>query len=113
LGLLQKKLPKYERKNLNALQASHSKIIGIYGSRGVGKTTLMLQWLKKQPYTPSQTLYISCDHAIFKDVNLFDLVEFFSQHGGKLIIIDEIHEAAGFEQALKSIYDFLEIKVVF
>lgn len=113
LGLLQKKLPSYERSLLDTLLVAQSDIIGIYGSRGVGKTTLMLQWLSKQSFTPSETLYISCDHAIFKDVNLFDLVEFFTQHGGKLIVIDEIHEAQDFEQSLKSIYDFLDIKILF
>ena len=113
LGLLQKKLPSYQRDTLEKISSSNAKIMGLYGARGVGKTTLMLQWLKQQNYTPSQTLYISCDHAIFKETNLFSLVEYFVQHGGKLIVIDEIHEATDFEQSLKSIYDFLEIKILF
>ena len=113
LGLLRKPLPEYERSLLQNLKSSKAKLIGLYGSRGVGKTTLMLQWLKQQAYQSSEMLYISCDHAVFSSVNLFELVAYFEQQGGKIIVIDEIHQAKGFEQSLKSIYDFLQIKVVF
>lgn len=113
LGLLNRALPKYERHLLSALLQSQSKIIGIYGARGVGKTTLMLQWLKHQNIPLSQSLYLSCDHPILAGVSLFDLAQTFVQHGGKVLILDEVHDAPGFEQALKSIYDFLDVKVVF
>ena len=40
-------------------------------------------------------------------------MSFFEQQGIKLLIIDEVHEAKNFEQSLKSIYDFMSIKIVF
>jgi len=40
------KLPKYRRFLYSDIFNTTSKIVGIYGSRGVGKTTLMLQILK-------------------------------------------------------------------
>ncbi|MGZ5208732.1 MAG: ATP-binding protein [Sulfuricurvum sp.] len=95
------------------IQTSKDKIIGIYGSRGVGKTTLMLQILKELNLTIEETLYISCDHPQLSDVSLLEFAEYFTAHGGKCIIIDEIHEAKNFEQELKSIYDFLDIKIIF
>ncbi len=110
---LRQKLPKYERFLLKTILNSDSKHIGIYGSRGVGKTTLLLQLAKKLQYKDDEILYISCDNILLSGVNLFELVEYFYKYGGKCILIDEIHEAKDFEQNLKSIYDFFDIKVIF
>ena len=106
-------LPKYRRFLYEDITSSTSKIVGIYGSRGVGKTTLMLQVLKSLDYTAEEVLYLSCDHPIFADVSLYAFVEYFYERGGKCVLIDEIHEAKNFEQELKSIYDFLDIKIIF
>ncbi len=108
-----KKLPDYHRHLYDVLILQQSRIIGIYGARGVGKTTLMLQLMQAKSFPASDVLYISCDHPMFKGVSLFDFIVYFSQMGGKLIVIDEIHEATGFEQALKSVYDFLDIAIIF
>lgn len=110
---LNQSLPDYKRFLFNKLINSNDKIVGIYGSRGVGKTTLMLQVLKELEYNHNEILYISCDHPSFNDISLFDVCEYFSDHGGKIVVIDEIHEAKNFEQELKSIYDFLGIKIFF
>ena len=106
-------LPKYKRFIYHDIFNSTSKIIGIYGSRGIGKTTLMLQILKNIKLHSSKKLYISCDHPMMKGVSLFDFVDEFVKRGGELIVIDEIHEADDFQSHLKSIYDFLEVKVIF
>ena len=107
------KIPAYERFLHNDLLKSKDKILGVYGSRGVGKTTLLLQVAQKLNFDLDEIIYISCDHIIFNDVSLFAFVEYFHEHGGKCILIDEIHEAKNFEKELKSVYDFLDIKVLF
>jgi len=106
-------LPKYKRFLYQNIFNSTSKIIGIYGSRGVGKTTMMLQILKSTKLNASKKLYISCDHPMMKGVSLFDFVDEFVRRGGEFIVIDEIHEADDFQTQLKSIYDFLEVKILF
>jgi len=104
-------LPEYRRFLYDELLHSKAKITGLYGSRGVGKTTLLLQVL--QEFEAEQKLYISCDHPIFYEVSLFDFVDYFSKYGGELIVIDEIHKIEDFQQQIKLIYDFLDIKVYF
>ena len=106
-------LPSYKRYLYRDLVDSSAKITAIYGSRGIGKTTILMQILQDFSLEKSKKLYLSCDHASFSDVSLFDFVDEFSKRGGELICIDEVHEAKNFEQELKSIYDFLDIKVYF
>lgn len=115
LSLLKRhqRLPGYRRFLYDQVAQSRARIIGIYGARGVGKTTLMLQLLENRGYTPEESLYISCDHPMFSETPLFDFVETFSKRGGKLLVIDEIHEAADFQAHLKSVYDFLDVEILF
>ena len=89
------------------------KIIGIKGSRGSGKTTLIHQYAKKSKFKPSQILYLSCDSPIMAGENLFEIATEFEQYGGKLLLLDEIHKAESFSMHIKSMYDFLEMQVVF
>lgn len=110
---LRQKLPSYKRFLFERVKKGADKIIGIYGSRGVGKTTLMLQVLQELDYAPDEMVYISCDHPLFSNVSLFEFAEYFYNYGGKCIVIDEIHEAKNFEQELKSIYDFMDLKIIF
>ena len=110
---INQKLPIYKRFLYTNIKTSSSKIVGIYGARGVGKTTLMLQILKSLKLPTKEALYISCDHPIFADLNLFDFLDFFSKKGGKVIFIDEIHKIKDFQKHLKSAYDFLDIKIYF
>jgi predicted AAA+ superfamily ATPase len=110
---LNQKLPTYKRYIYKKLEDSPAKITAIYGSRGIGKTTMLMQLLKSSNIPNTNKLYISCDHAMFQGVSLFDFVDEFSKRGGEFIVIDEIHEASNYEQELKSIYDFLDIKIYF
>ena len=61
---------------------STAKITGLYGARGVGKTTMLLQILQERDVKVSQKLYISWDYSLFKDISLFDFVDEFSKRGG-------------------------------
>ena len=87
------------------------KLIGILGSRGIGKTTFLLQYLKEFDF--DKTLYFSADSIITSNVSLYDIAEEFSRYGGEILAIDEIHKIKDFEKELKEIYDFLDIKVLF
>ncbi|HHD75197.1 MAG TPA: AAA family ATPase, partial [Campylobacterales bacterium] len=50
-----KKTPKYERNLLSKLNLDN-RLIGIIGAKGVGKTTLLLQFMKKQSYSMDEML---------------------------------------------------------
>ena len=57
-----------------------NRIVGIRGPRGVGKTTLMLQHIKKEMNT-SDVLYVNADDIYFSNHRLLDLAEKLVQLG--------------------------------
>lgn len=92
-----------------------ARLIGIKGARGVGKTTLLLQYIKQNLSDQlSDVLYVSLDHVWFNTNSLLDLVYQFDQRGGKYLFLDEVHKYSGWAQELKNSYDdYPELKVVF
>ncbi len=107
--LLKKQRSKYKRYFFDSFD--FDRMSGIIGARGVGKTTFLLQYLKKSDLAPSKKLYLSADSL--KIDSLFEIAKTFQTEGGKLLIIDEIHKYTGFENELKKIYDFLELQIIF
>jgi predicted AAA+ superfamily ATPase len=57
-------------------------MIGLTRPRGVGKTTLVLQHIKKN-LNPAETLYITAEDIYFADNRLIDLADTFVKRGGK------------------------------
>jgi len=91
----------------------NDKLIGILGSRGVGKTTVIIQYLNFLDIPKNKKLYFSADSITTSSLSLYDIADEFSKSGGKILAIDEIHKYKDFEKELKQIYDFLDIKVIF
>jgi len=90
-----------------------SRMIGLIGPRGVGKTTLVLQHIKKNLNT-AETLYVTAEDFYFADHRLIDLAGDFVKRGGKYLFIDEIHKYKDWAKELKLIYDYHpELNVVF
>ncbi len=92
-----------------------NRLIGLKGARGVGKTTLLLQYIKRNlPITSTETLYVSLDDVYFSENKLVDFVEQFVANGGTYLFLDEVHRYANWAQEIKNIYDdYAELKVVF
>jgi len=80
-------------------------MFGITGLRGVGKTTMLLQYLKYRVEDRQQALYVTADHPWFYEHTLFDLANWFVKYNGNLLLIDEIHKHKHWSQELKNIYD--------
>jgi predicted AAA+ superfamily ATPase len=92
-----------------------ARLIGIKGARGVGKTTLLLQYLKLHFNDVSQqTLYVSLDSFAFNDQTIFDLAEEFVRNGGRHLFLDEVHKYPNWAQEIKNIYDdYTDLQIVF
>lgn len=83
-----------------------NRLLGILGQKGVGKSTLMLQHIKKYDDL-STTLYVQADDFYFGGHTLVDLAQDFMKIGGKRLYIDEIHKYKGWSTEIKMIYDQL------
>jgi len=83
---------------------SKNRLVGIIGQRGVGKTTLLLQYLKLN-YKITEYLYILADDVYIINSSIYDIVDEFVRLGGKVVVIDEIHKYQNWNIELKSIYD--------
>ena len=91
------------------------RLVAIRGARGVGKTTLMLQYLKLH-YSMDcrEALYVSMDNSYFTRHSLEELVEQFYLRGGKHLFLDEVHKYPDWSREIKNIYDgYPDLKVVF
>ena len=91
-----------------------ARMIGIRGARGVGKTTLLLQYIKKNLPHDGASLYVSLDDIWFSEHKLVDLADTFSKKGGRRLFLDEVHKYPNWSQELKNIYDdYPQLKIVF
>lgn len=96
----------YDEINLNNRQ------ISLLGSRGVGKTTLLLQIAAKHPEISS--LYVALDDLFFTENTLYSLAETFEKQGGELLLLDEVHKYPNWSRELKLIYDdFPGLNIIF
>jgi hypothetical protein len=91
----------------------HDRLIGIKGGRGVGKTTLLLQYAKLH-LVQENSLYVSLDDFYFTTHSLYDLAEDFLNLGGSTLLIDEVHRYPGWASELKLIYDDMPgLKIIY
>lgn len=110
--ILSQKVPEYKRFLFDKIDFNE-RLIGVLGSRGIGKTTLLLQYLHSI-FKEKKTLYIMADHPVVFELGLFNIADEFQKKGGEVLIIDEIHKIKNFEIDLKLIYDsFFSLNVVF
>ena len=81
-----------------------SRMFGLVGPRGVGKSTMILQYMKKHR-EERHMLYVAADHLYFSSHTLVETVDEFAKEGGEQIFIDEIHKYENWSRELKQIHD--------
>jgi predicted AAA+ superfamily ATPase len=91
-----------------------NRLIGIMGARGTGKTTLLLQHIRKDFPDRNKALYVSLDNIWFSKNSLLELAEQFYDYGGTHLFIDEVHRYKNWSVEIKNIYDsFPRLYLVF
>jgi uncharacterized protein len=115
----------YFRQRLQRVPLTHNRpllhelppaerLIGIKGARGVGKTTLLLQYAHHYLPTDQKTLYISLDDPFFQQQTLEEFARSFVQLGGSALLIDEVHRLPDWGRSLKFLYDqYPELRIIF
>ena len=92
-----------------------TRLVGIRGARGVGKTTVLLQHIREHfGNDRRKVLYASLDSLWFADHNLLDTADIFVKQGGTHLFLDEVHKYPLWSQTIKNLYDeYPELYVVF
>lgn len=93
----------------------NNRLIGITGARGVGKTTMLLQYIKENlANVPAEVIYVNMDDLYFSKNTVVDFADEFVKRGGKYLFIDEVHKYKNWSQEIKNCYDYFpELRIVF
>ena len=94
---------------------TESRLTGLVGPRGTGKTTLLLQYINEHIEDKSKCIYLSLDHIYFTQINLIEFIDdLYEIDGIRLFFVDEVHKYPNWDQELKNIYDWYpDVKIVF
>ncbi len=91
------------------------RLIGIKGTRGVGKTTFLLQYAKENfGANDRQCLYINMNNFYFQERGIADFAGDFYKGGGKVLLIDQVFKQPNWSCDLRKCHDnYPELKIVF
>ena len=93
----------------------NDRMIGIKGTRGVGKTTFLLQYAKERfGANDRQCLYINMNNFYFQERGIADFAGDFYRGGGRVLLIDQVFKQPNWSSELRKCYDnYPELKIVF
>ena len=103
------------RRNLMDEIDWNERMIGIKGTRGVGKTTFLLQYAKEK-FGPGdrQCLYVNMNNFYFQGRGIADFAGDFVCHGGRVLLIDQVFKQPDWSQELRKCHDlYPDLKIVF
>lgn len=89
-------------------------LIGIKGFRGVGKTTFLLDYIRKNYGASRECLYVNLNDFYFAKRRIFSFADEFYKRGGKTLVLDQIHKYEEWSKDLRQCYDELPgLKIIF
>jgi predicted AAA+ superfamily ATPase len=93
----------------------NDRMIGIKGTRGVGKTTFLLQYAKENFETEDRRcLYVNMNNFYFQGRGIADFAGDFVKHGGQVLLIDQVFKQPDWSRELRKCYDlYPQLKIVF
>ncbi len=93
----------------------NDRLIGIKGSRGVGKTTFLLQYAREHfSINDRKCLYINMNNFYFQGKSLFDFAGDFHRNGGQVLLIDQVYKLPEWALELRKCYEqYPGLKVIF
>ena len=93
----------------------NDRVIGIKGTRGVGKTTFLLQYAKEKfGANDRKCLYINMNNFYFQERGIADFAGEFYRGGGKVLLIDQIFKQPNWSYDLRKCYDsYSGLKIAF
>lgn len=91
------------------------RLIGIKGTRGVGKTTLLLQYARERyGISDRQCLYVNMNNFYFQCRGIADFAGEFYRNGGRVLLIDQVFKQPNWSQELRTCYDkYPHLQIVF
>ena len=91
------------------------RMIGIKGSRGIGKTTFLLQYAKENfDAEDRRCLYVNMNNFYFQGRGIADFARDFYARGGRVLLIDQVFKQPDWSRELRRCYDECpELKIVF
>ena len=92
----------------------NDRLIGIKGTRGVGKTTVLLQYAKEKFGTDHSCLFINMNNFYFSKYTLVEFAAEFVKRGGKVLLIDQVFKYPEWSHDLRACYEmFPTLKIIF
>lgn len=91
------------------------RLIAIKGTRGVGKTTFLLQYAKTHfSLENKDCLYVNLNHFYFAKSNIISFAKEFVEHGGRTLLLDQIFKYPNWAEEIRECYEQLpELRIVF
>ncbi|MFZ5430404.1 MAG: ATP-binding protein [Bacteroidota bacterium] len=90
------------------------RLICIKGFRGVGKTTFILDFIRREFGNDRSVLYINLNNFYFTKRKLFSFADEFSKRGGQVLLLDQVNKYPDWSEELRKCHDEIPgLKIVF
>jgi len=90
------------------------RLIGIKGTRGIGKTNFLLDFAKSKYGNDKSCLYVNLNNLYFSENSIISFADQFRKTGGKTLVLDQVFKYPGWSEELKYCYEnYKDLQIVF